>query len=103
MKLVITMAMLVVLWQCDAPTPVPAAKTPKTKLVWVQSTTPQVSYRVYRSQTHGGPYQQISQNVPGTMYVDNTVKKHTAYYYVVRAWDGQLESVNSNELLLRVP
>ena len=100
MKLILTTTLLMVMWQCN-PTPAPAARV-ATQLQWDQSTTPRVTYRVYRSQSHGGPYQLVTQ-IPGTMYVDNTVRRHNVYYYVVRAWDGTLESVNSNELMLSVP
>ncbi len=54
-------------------------------------------HRVFRSTTAGGPYTQIVQLTPRTTttYVDSPAAG--TYYYVVRAYYQNWESVNSNE------
>jgi hypothetical protein len=77
-------------------------------LGWTASTTPSVTYNVYRSTTKGGPYPpgtQLTSLPAGTLtYTDSTVASATAYYYVVTAVDaGNLESVDSNEVSATAP
>ena len=61
-----------------------------------------VTFNLYRSQTSGGPYQQIQSGITGLTTLDNTVQSGQTYYYVVRAFNGQ-ESVNSNQTQSIVP
>ncbi|GEM_PF-2997140 len=71
-------------------------------LNWTVSPSPDVTeQRIYRSTTSGGPYTTpvavITDNVTSS-YVDNSgLTNGTPYYYVLRAYDGFNESVNSNE------
>jgi hypothetical protein len=54
-------------------------------------------HRVFRGTASGGPYTQIAEVTPRatTMYVDSPASG--TYYYVVRAFFQNWESVNSNE------
>ena len=71
-------------------------------LSWAPSPSPNVvEQHVYRSTTAGGPYQLVGliQDPTATSFTDtNGLQVGTAYYYVVRAYDGIRESVNSEEL-----
>ncbi len=75
-------------------------------LKWNPSTTPGVSYNVYRSET-SGQYANHAINpslLTQTTYVDGTVVTGRTYFYVTRAADGQgHESVNSNEAKAVIP
>jgi regulation of enolase protein 1 (concanavalin A-like superfamily) len=53
-------------------------------------------YNVYRSTTSGGPYTYIGSST-ATSYLDTTVTLGTTYYYIVRAYNGLTESLNSPE------
>jgi hypothetical protein len=80
--------------------------TPKTAtLTWVASTTPGVSYNVYRGTTSGGPYTKLNASpITGLTYVDSTVQSGQTYYFVVRAVNSSgTESVNSNQATAVVP
>jgi hypothetical protein len=73
-------------------------------LNWTASVTPSVTYNVYRSTITGGPYSQINLSaVSCCTFTDSSVNSGTTYYYVVRAFDGTSESVNSNEAKAVVP
>ncbi len=67
-------------------------------LSWTAGGTAQ-SYNVYRGTTAGGPYTMIS--TPGavttTSYTDTTAAYPNTYYYVVRAVNAGVASINSNE------
>lgn len=74
-------------------------------LVWTKSTDDPnagandvVEYRIYRAQTSGG-YGAPLATVPAgtTSYQDTTAVDGTNFFYVVRAFDGENESANSNE------
>jgi fibronectin type 3 domain-containing protein len=54
-------------------------------------------YRVLRSTTSGGPYTQVA-SPAGTSHSDSGLTNGTAYYYVVRAFNASLESVNSSQV-----
>lgn len=72
-------------------------------LSWVASTTPSVSYRVFRSTVSGGPYSQISGNVSALTFTDSIVSNGATYFYVVRSFDGTVESADSNEVKAVIP
>jgi hypothetical protein len=74
-------------------------------LNWTASTTPGVSYNVYRSTTSGGPYAKLTTTpLAALTYVDSGVVAGQTYYYVTTAVDGTgTESVKSNEAQGAVP
>lgn len=74
-------------------------------LTWAASTTPNVTYKVLRGATSGGPYDtMVASALSTTSYSDTTVQEGVTYYYVVRAVDaGAGESVNSNESTAAIP
>ena len=55
------------------------------------------SYNVKRSTVKGGPYANVTTGITAVTYPDNTVTNLTAYYYVVTAVSGGVESAASNE------
>jgi hypothetical protein len=74
-------------------------------LNWTLSTTPNVSYVVYRSAASGGPYTKLASTALNTAsYVDNGIAAGQTYYYVTTAVDGSgNESVVSNEASAVIP
>jgi hypothetical protein len=63
-----------------------------------------VSYNIYRSVSHGGPYAQIAAGVTRLTYSDSIVNSGTTYYYVVTAVaDNGHESTYSTEARARIP
>jgi hypothetical protein len=69
-------------------------------LSWTASSSPNVTYNVYRGTTSGGPYATKVNSAPvtGLSYVDTTVQVGQTYYYVATAVDGNgNESVYSNQ------
>jgi hypothetical protein len=73
-------------------------------LIWHDATAV-VGYNVYRSTTHGGPYQQINTALDAsTNYTDYAVVAGKAYYYVTTAVasSGQ-QSAHSNEVAVVIP
>jgi hypothetical protein len=73
-------------------------------LNWVASSTPNVTYRVYRSLTSGGPYSLVRSNVGVVSYFDTAVEGGRTYYYVVTAVDGSGNaSIYSNQAMTAVP
>jgi fibronectin type 3 domain-containing protein len=76
-----------------------------TTLSWTASTTPNVSYNIYRSSTAGGPYIKIgSVGVGLVSYIDSQALAGEIYFYVVRAMDNtNTESANSTEVQAQVP
>lgn len=67
-------------------------------LWWTPSTTPGVTYNIYRGTVSGGPYQKVTNTTNTGTYVDANVGHHFTFFYVVTAFDGTNESVNSNEV-----
>ena len=87
-----------------APTNLTAVDRPNDQgdaidLAWTPSASADVTaQRVYRATTAGGSYTLVATLAPGAAaYTDAGLTKGTAYFYVVRAFDGAQESVNSNE------
>lgn len=75
-----------------------------TVLTWAASTTPNVTYNVYRSTTSGSGYSQVNVSpVTGLTFTDSQVTNGTTYFYVVRSFDGTTESVNSNQVTAVIP
>jgi len=74
-------------------------------LNWTASTTPNVSYNIYRSTTAGGPYTKIgSVGVSVVSYADALALSGQTYFYVVRAVDStNTESANSTEVQAGIP
>jgi hypothetical protein len=74
-------------------------------LSWTASTTPNVSYNIYRSSTAGGPYTKVgSVGVGVVSYIDTQALAGQTYFYVVRAVDStNTESANSNQVQAGVP
>lgn len=73
-------------------------------LNWVASTTPSVSYKVYRGTISGGPYTFLSSAGTTTSFTDSNVQSGITYYYVVTALDSSNnESVYSNQTQAVIP
>lgn len=80
------------------------APTPHTvQLSWTASTTPGVTYNVYRSATSGAGYSLIAGGVTPLMYTDTNVVSGSTYYYVTTAFDGTSESTYSNQASAVIP
>src|SRR5262245_613045 len=60
---------------------------PSVVLTWVASTTPNVTYNIYRSNTSGAYSSSPLASVSGTSYTDYTVQAGQTYFYVVKAMD----------------
>lgn len=56
------------------------------------------SYQVYRATASGGPYASVASINNTTIYTDTGLTTGTTYYYVVRAFDNNVGSVNSNQV-----
>jgi hypothetical protein len=82
-----------------------AALAHSVDLTWQETDPSVVGYNVYRSKTHGGPYQKINTALDAsTTYTDYTVVAGTTYYYVTTAVDGAgKQSVYSNETKAIIP
>ena len=69
-------------------------------LNWTANTEPDLAgYRIFRSTTSGGPFNEIAGPQTQTTYIDNGLNNSATYYYVVQAQDdaGSL-SPNSNQV-----
>ncbi|WP_158279897.1 Ig-like domain-containing protein [Coraliomargarita sinensis] len=65
-------------------------------LTWDSSSAADfASYKVYRSETAGGPYTEIAFDLSTNQYEDSNITEGTTYYYVVTALDD-----NGNESVL---
>ena len=61
-------------------------------------------YNIYRGTKAGGPYAKIASRVSGLTYVDHTVGRRKAYFYVVTAVDQRgRESKFSQEIKAVIP
>ena len=75
-------------------------------LSWTASSSPNVTYNVYRGTTSGGPYATKVNSAPitGLSYVDTTVQAGQTYYYVATAVNSDaLESAYSNQAPATIP
>jgi fibronectin type 3 domain-containing protein len=73
-------------------------------LTWVASTTPNVSYKIYRGAASGGPFTFLSSAGTTTNFNDTNVQSGITYYYVVTAVDSSgNESVYSNQAQAVIP
>ena len=77
-------------------------------LTWKSSTTPGVSYNVYRRTLSGGTLSGTtklnSAPLTETRYVDRTVQPGHTYYYVAKAVKANAaESIASNEVRVTIP
>ena len=87
------------------PTPTPTGSHTVT-LTWVASPSPNLQgYRVYRSQTSGGPYANVSgAPVASLQFTDSSVANGQDYFYVVTSVDSNgLESVPTSEVSAQIP
>lgn len=90
---------------CPGPTP----GQPHVCLKWIQSTTPSVTYNVYRSTTSGAENYTTPLNTSplltgSTNYYDNTVSVGTTYFYtVVAVGTGGVLSQPSSEVSAQIP
>jgi hypothetical protein len=67
-------------------------------LSWTASTTPNVTYNVYRATASSGPFTTPLNSTPimGLAFVDTTVQAGQTYFYVVTAVASGVESVPSS-------
>ena len=73
-------------------------------LSWVASTTPGVTYNVYRSTTLGSyTTTPLASSISTTSYTDNAVQSGQTYYYVITAANSASESSRSNEVPAAIP
>jgi hypothetical protein len=73
-------------------------------LTWVASSTPNVTYSVYRSESAVGPYSLIKAGVQLLSFFDPNVIAGRTYYYVVSAVDSSGNaSVYSNQATATIP
>ena len=75
-----------------------AVSTNQIKLTW-NDVTSETGFRVWRSQTNGGPYTQVGGDLAAsvTNYNDTGLLPVTRYYYVVTAFNLVGQSVNSTQ------
>lgn len=73
-------------------------------LTWAASTYPNVTYKVLRATSAGGPYTTVGTGLSGVTLTDSQVQAGLTYYYVVRVVDSSgAESPNSNEASTTIP
>ena len=72
-------------------------------LNWVSSTTPSVTYNVYRSTASGVYSSPLASSISSTTYTDSTVQSGQTYYYVVTAVNSGGASGRSNESPAVIP
>lgn len=73
-------------------------------LSWTASTTPHVTYNIYRS-TSKNAYSStpLASGISATSYLDLSVAAGRTYYYVIRAVSGSHQSDHSTEVEAKVP
>lgn len=73
-------------------------------LSWKASTTPGVTYNVYRRGLQGDPAKINSDPICTTSYVDSSVQPGQTYFYVIKAANEKgRESAPSNEIRAVIP
>ncbi len=81
----------------SAPTSLTASPgNSEVKLTWFGS-VPSMTYSIYRSTRHDGPYTRIIKDLGSSLYTDSTVTNSTSYYYVVTGSNPSGESAFSSE------
>lgn len=88
---------------CPAPTP----GSPHVCLTWIASTTPSVTYNVYRATTAGGENFGTPLNaspISVLFFYDTTVAIGTTYFYkMVAVGSGGVLSVPTSEVSAQIP
>lgn len=76
-----------------------AVSSTRVDLDWDDNTEPDLAgYKIYRSETAGGPYSLVDSGISTSDYSDTSAVPSTTYYYVVKAVDTSYnESDYSNE------
>jgi cellulose 1,4-beta-cellobiosidase len=74
-------------------------------LTWTASTSPNVTYTVYRATAQAGPFTAIGTGIAGVTFVDTTATPGTTYYYEIDAVDStsMADSGPSNEVNAKEP
>jgi fibronectin type 3 domain-containing protein len=111
MKYTATILLLIALTGCggvtssDSSAPsVSTANQHAVTLRWNASTTPSVTYNIYRGTQTLGPYSQIARQIASLSYEDADVSQGVLYFYVVTAADSlNQESAFSNEATALIP
>ena len=82
----------------NSPTGLTATGGSSVSLGWTATSDTYASgHRVFRGTANGGPYSQIAQVTPRTTTTYTDSPGAGSYYYVVRAYYQNWESLNSNE------
>src|SRR5665213_2951597 len=71
-------------------------------LTWSASSTPSVSYSVYRATASGAYSTPLATGISALAYTDAAVNVGTTYFYTVTAVDSSGESAKSNEVVAAV-
>jgi hypothetical protein len=75
-------------------------------LTWVASSTPNVSYNVYRGAASAGPFTILNSSlISGLTYTDSAVQAGQTYYYVAAAADafGDLSAYSNPPVQATIP
>lgn len=72
------------------------------KLTWNPSTTPHVTYRLYRCAATATVCPLLASSIAGTTYTDSTVVSGQTYTYTATSFNG-LESPKSNKFVAVIP
>ncbi|SFL59361.1 pectate lyase, PelA/Pel-15E family [Gracilibacillus orientalis] len=57
-----------------------------------------ITYTIKRSTEDEGPYEVVATDITETSYIDNELKNHTTYYYVISAVNAAAESEDSEQV-----
>jgi hypothetical protein len=73
-------------------------------MIWMDNADDETGYRVYRAPSGEGPWTQVADLPPDSdAYTDGTVQGNTLYFYQVRAWNDNGESLPSNTVSVTTP